>query len=83
MRFRFRRKIRWTLAKKLGLGFGTLILRLTVAKARARGMSRLRITCDSDNVASVKVIERNDGMLSGEAVSEITGRRIRQYWIDL
>ena len=63
-------------------GFGTAALRLVLSEARRRGLERVRLTADSDNLASLKIIERNGGVLSGEAISEKTGKPIKQYWID-
>lgn len=66
-----------------GNGFGTEALRLGLLEARRRGILRVRLTADADNIPSLKVIERNGGVLSGEAVSSRTGKPIRQYWIDV
>ena len=64
-------------------GFGTLILKLTLQRAREMGLGRVFITCDADNVASAKVIEKNGGELHGQEVSRRTGKLISQYWIEL
>jgi predicted acetyltransferase len=60
-------------------GYGTLLLRLTLAWAMS--MESIRVTCDADNAASVRVIEKNGGMLDGEVMSARSGKMIRQYWI--
>lgn len=44
-------------------GHGTRMLKLVLAEARRRGLQRVLLTCDSDNVASVRVIESNGGRL--------------------
>ena len=64
-------------------GFGTLILELTLAKAKNSGLSRVLLTCDADNVASAKVIEKNGGKLQEQAVSQRSGKLISRYWIEL
>ena len=64
-------------------GYGTLILKLTLEKAKDLGLSCVLLTCDADNVGSAKVIENNGGILSGRAVSERSGKPILQYWIEL
>jgi predicted acetyltransferase len=61
--------------------YGTTLLRLAVAQARELGIERVRVTCDDDNIGSVKVIERNGGVLAGRGISEQTGKTVRQYWI--
>jgi predicted acetyltransferase len=66
-----------------GRGFGTAALGLALTEAQHRGLERVRLTVDSDNLASIKIIERNGGVLSGEAISAKTGKPIKQYWIDL
>lgn len=65
-----------------GRGHGTELLRLALLRARALGLERIRITCDDDNLGSIRVIERNGGVLSGTETSNDSGKLIRQYWID-
>jgi len=64
-------------------GYGTLILRLTLDEARRLGISRALLTCDSDNVASAKIIEKNGGKFQDEGVSKRSGKLITRYWIEL
>jgi predicted acetyltransferase len=66
-----------------GRGFGTAALRLVLPEAQRLGLDRVLLTADADNVPSVKVIERNGGVLSGEAISARSGKPIKQYWIVL
>ena len=63
-------------------GYGTVLLRLALTEARALGVERVRITCDDDNVGSIRVIERNGGVLAGRGVSRETGKTVRQYWVE-
>lgn len=63
-------------------GYGTAALRLVLPEARRRGLERVRITADADNHPSIRIIECNGGTLTGEAISERTGKLIRQYWVD-
>lgn len=45
-------------------GYGTEILRQALAIARDRlGIARVLVTCDDDNLGSIRVIERNGGVL--------------------
>jgi predicted acetyltransferase len=64
-------------------GHGTRVLALTLAEARRRGIARVLLTTDDDNVGSIKIIERNGGRLAGAVLSRITGKKLRQYWIEL
>ena len=51
-------------------------LRQVVPLAGRRGIPRLLVTCDLDNVGSARVIESCGGELEGE----LQGKR--RYWID-
>ena len=64
-------------------GHGTELLRLALPLLRQRGIRRVRITCDADNIASAKIIERNGGVLSGEELSTESGKLVCQYWIEI
>jgi predicted acetyltransferase len=64
-------------------GFGTLILKLTLEKAKAIGLNRVLVTCDTDNTGSVKIIEKNGGKLSEQEFSDAAGKIISRYWIEL
>lgn len=46
-----------------GQGFGGLLLGLLLHKARERGLPTALIMCDSDNIASRRIIEKNGGQL--------------------
>jgi predicted acetyltransferase len=63
-------------------GLGTILLRLTLVRAWALGFARVRITCDADNIGSIRVIERNGGILEAEVPSVRRGVQIRRYWIE-
>lgn len=64
-------------------GYGKRLLALTLERARAAGLSRVLLTCDTDNVASVRIIERNGGSLASQSVSPLTGVMVSRYWIAL
>ena len=64
-------------------GFGTLILKLTLEKAKERGLKRVLVTCDTDNAGSAKIIEKNGGVLAGHDISERTGKQISRYQIEI
>jgi predicted acetyltransferase len=63
-------------------GYGTQMLALGLDKARQLGLTRVLITCDPENVASVRVIEKNGGILASRSVAH-NGRLTSRYWIDL
>ena len=64
-------------------GYGTALLRLVLREAGAHGIQRVRMTCDDDNIGSIKIIERNGGMIAGAGTSRASGKPLRQYWIAL
>lgn len=64
-------------------GYATRLLKLTLDKARESGLQRVLLTCDTDNLASVRVIEKNGGALENQVVSNISGNLISRYWIAL
>lgn len=64
-------------------GYGTAVCAATLAKARQLGLRRVLITCDSDNVASARIIEKNGGRLENQVVSHTTGKVKNRYWIDV
>ena len=64
-------------------GIGTRLLALTLERARARGLDRVLVTCDHDNVGSARIIERNGGVETSSTASERSGKVVRRYWIDL
>jgi HAD superfamily hydrolase (TIGR01509 family) len=66
-----------------GKGYATHMLRLVLDEARSRGMTRVLITCDNDNVASARVIQKNGGVLESEGVDRTGGKLMQRYWIDL
>lgn len=63
-------------------GLATWALGEVLQHARQVGLARVLITCDDDNVASARTIERHGGRL--EDVRLVDGDlAVRRYWIDL
>ncbi|WP_279222131.1 GNAT family N-acetyltransferase [Clostridium sp. JN-9] len=63
-------------------GYGAFMLKLALEKAREMGISKVLITCDDDNLASAKVMEKNDMVLQDKVENIIDGQKIitRRYW---
>lgn len=63
-------------------GYATEMLRQGLAITRAVGIKPALVTCDDDNIGSIKVIEANGGRLERKVL--LTGHRVqtRHYWID-
>jgi predicted acetyltransferase len=64
-------------------GYGTLILSLTLEKARLGGLGRVLLVSDKNNIASAAIIQRNGGKFENEVTSALDGRMLARYWIDL
>ena len=60
------------------MGWGTLMLKLALERAKARGIHRVLITCNDDNIASARVMEKNGLVLEDKVLAE--GRLVRRYW---
>jgi predicted acetyltransferase len=64
-------------------GYGTRQLALCLEKACALGLDRALVTCDTDNAASARIIQKNGGVLENEVISDISGKLVSRYWIEL
>ena len=64
-------------------GYATRMLAILLEKIREEGWARVLITCNSDNLASARVIEKNGGRLQNRVLEEETGKWISRYWIEL
>lgn len=66
-----------------GRGVATEMLRQALPVARALGLTEVLLTCDDTNAASIRVIEKNGGVLRQTKVLDGTGVVKRYYWIAL
>ncbi len=69
-----------------GKGYGSEMLAKTLEYVKQNfNFSEVLITCDDDNYASAKVIEKNSGILQNKIVNTIDGQKIltRRYWITI
>ncbi len=67
-------------------GYGTMLLKLGLQKARELGLKdKVLITCDDDNIASAKIIEKNGGVLENKVENTIKDETFltRRYWVKL
>lgn len=66
-------------------GYGTLMLKLALEKAKDMGITEILITCDDDNPASAKVMENNGMILQDKVQNIIDGKKVitRRYWKNL
>ena len=66
-----------------GRGIGTLMLRAALPIARELGIGRALLTVNENNPASIKIIEKNGGVLMDRKPQTDNGVFKRYYWINL
>lgn len=62
-------------------GYASQMLRLALEECRALRLTRVLVTCDSENVASRRTILGAGGVLENELPED--GRITQRYWIEL
>ena len=62
-------------------GYATEILRQSLIIVRSMGVDRTLVTCDDDNIGSIRAIEACGGQLENVVTNE-QGAPRRRYWID-
>lgn len=67
---------------KRKMGYGKKILKLGLGEARKLGIRKVMVTCDDDNLASIKIIEENKGILENIIEEGEDKNKLRRYWID-
>ena len=66
-----------------GKGYASALLKMTLEKAKARGLDRVLLTCGKGNIASARVILKNGGKYESEEYLEDRGEIVQRYWINL
>ena len=65
------------------LGYATAMLRLSVQIAREKlGIGRILVTCDDDNIGSIRTIAKNGGILENVINGPDLDKPQRRYWIE-
>jgi predicted acetyltransferase len=62
-------------------GYGSELLKRALPLAKKLGVHKALVTCDADNHASRKIIEKNGGILAEEDV--LDGVPVLRYWIEM
>lgn len=62
-------------------GYASEILGQTLIEASKLGIDDVLVTCDKDNQASARTIQRNGGVLDSEEYMEAHATIIQRYWI--
>jgi predicted acetyltransferase len=64
-------------------GYATTILHLSIQMARDKfGLTRILLTCDDDNIGSIRTIEKNGGILENIITGPDLDKPKRRYWIE-
>ena len=63
--------------------YGTIQLNLLLGECKNKSFNNVMITCDFDNLASQKIIKKNGGKKTGEAISPRSLKKVFHYWINL
>ncbi len=61
-----------------GKGYGTRMLSLALEKAKERGLTEVLLTCNDDNLASARVMEKNGFHMEDKVMDQ--GILVRRYW---
>jgi predicted acetyltransferase len=64
-------------------GLATVLLSMTLQRAKAMGLNEILVTCDKLNVASARVILKNGGRLDSEVQRRDGSGLTQRYWIEL
>jgi predicted acetyltransferase len=76
-------EVRWS---EINKGYATKMLSMALPYCRdILKLSRVLITCDDNNIASAKVIEKNGGVLENKVINHLERGSVttRRYWIEL
>lgn len=66
-----------------GRGYAKNMLKQSLGFAKAKGLNRVLITCDVNNIASVRVIEANGGVFENTTNEPELKIQKHRYWITL
>ena len=64
-------------------GLGTLLLKLTIEKAKDRGLNKIYLGANKDNIGSWKIMENCNAKFDKIVYEEATNAPIKKYWIDI
>lgn len=62
-------------------GYATEMISLALQECRKLGIYKVLLTCDKNNIGSMKSIIKNGGVLENEVIKD--GITVQRYWIDL
>lgn len=62
-------------------GYAKEMVRLCLLEAKERGIDRVLITCNAENIASENTIKANGGKLENIVMDD--GEKVKRFWIEL
>lgn len=65
-----------------GKGYAKLALRLAVGHLRAMGVTRVLVTVNPANTASIRTVLSNGGAIDGQGRDPDSGKVVNRYWIE-
>lgn len=65
-----------------GRGYGTQILKLAIEEAKKIGIEEAIVTCNTENTASRRIIEKNNGKLLGTIYDDEEKEFLYKYKIE-
>jgi predicted acetyltransferase len=68
--------------RKMGLADNLLKQAINYCRIEL-GLNKILITCDDDNIPSIKLIEKNNGLFENQVKDKETQKLKRRYWITL
>jgi predicted acetyltransferase len=68
--------------RERGKGYATAALRLAVGQLQALGITRVLVTVDPANAASIRTVLANGGVLDGQGTDANSGEVVNRYWIE-
>ncbi|PTV98378.1 putative acetyltransferase [Halanaerobium saccharolyticum] len=66
-----------------GNGYGTKLLKLSLEKAKQMNIKKLMVTCDEDNIGSIKIIEKNSGKFVDKVFDKEDQVYVNRYKINI
>ncbi len=64
-------------------GYGTQILQESLAYCKKLYLKKILITCDDDNEASIRLVEKHSAKLENKIQTNQSDSLTRRYWLDL
>jgi predicted acetyltransferase len=64
-------------------GYGYEILKEAITHSKELGVKNLLLVCNDDNIPSIKVIEKNNGVLENKVFDKEDNVYVRRYFINL